>query len=217
MYIVDFHYPKCEIKRFLMRTLRSRISLRAQMWKISCKNALIDQTGCSPVAMVCKEAFSEWEKRRILFSESPFVRLYVSKTVFFLPNVAKLKLMSLTRQLGRRSISSRIQHIAVLVTGIVKLIEALSALSKLPSVTTIYLLLAKYHDGGLEIGSLCGMAQIAWYLDALTEDSSSQVKAFYTGTNAPQLKVTIPRCDRHCWRESTGVIPSTGLSLFDNV
>ncbi|KAI3572218.1 hypothetical protein IWW34DRAFT_637847, partial [Fusarium oxysporum f. sp. albedinis] len=97
----------------------------------------IDQTGCSSVAMVCKEAFSEWEKRTIVFSESPFVRLYVSKTVFLLPNLAKLKLMCLRRQLGRRGISSRTQHIAVLVTGIVKLIEALSALSKLPSVTTV--------------------------------------------------------------------------------
>lgn len=124
--------------------------------------------------MVRKEAFSEWEKRTILFSEFPFVRLYVSKTVFLLPYLAKLKLMSLRRQLGRRSIWSRIQHIAVLVTGIVKLIEALSALSKLPSITTIYLLLKEYHDGGLEIGSLCGMAHIVWYLDGLTEDSSSQ-------------------------------------------
>ncbi|KAJ0132193.1 Uncharacterized protein HZ326_24724 [Fusarium oxysporum f. sp. albedinis] len=44
-----------------------------------------------------------------------------------------------------------------------------------------------------------------------------RVKAFYTATNAPQLKAAISPCDRHCWSESTGVIPSTGLSLFDYV
>ncbi|KAI3572776.1 hypothetical protein IWW34DRAFT_890585 [Fusarium oxysporum f. sp. albedinis] len=236
--------------------------IRAQIWRISCQNArmavmslepdslyptsdksplvcrMMQQTGCSSVAMVCKEAFSEWEKTTILFSESPCVRLCVSKTIFLLPNLAELGPMSLRRQLVRRGIASGIQHIAFFVTGKVKLMDVLSALSNLPSVKTIYLLLAECHAGGLEVGSLCGMAQIARYLDALTEDPStksvhassnpiglyletgtlnSRVEAFYTGANAPQLKVVIPPCARHCRRESTCVLPSTGFSLFEYV
>ncbi|EXK75650.1 hypothetical protein FOQG_19584 [Fusarium oxysporum f. sp. raphani 54005] len=200
---------------------------------------VIQQTGCSSVAMVCKEAFSEWEKTTILSSGSPCVRLCVFRTIFLLlPNLAELRLMSVRRQIIRYGIASGIQHIAFFVTAEVKLMDTLSALSSIPSLKTISMLLPECRAEGLEIGSPHGVAQIARYLDVLTQDPpiesvhassnpiglslesdnlNSKVRAFYSGANAPQLNVVIPPCDRHCRNENTCVVPSMGFSLFEYV
>jgi hypothetical protein len=142
------------------------------------------------------------------------------------------------RQLLRYGMASMIQHIAFFVTTNVKLMVVLSALSSLPCLKTISILLPECGAEGLEVGSPRGRAQISRYLDVLTEDPStesvharsnpiglylesdtlnSQVKAFYTGANAPQLNVVIPPCDRHCQNDTTCVAPSTGFSLFEYV
>lgn len=236
--------------------------IRAQIWRISCQNArmavvslepdslyptsdqsppvcrVIQQTGCSSVAMVCKEAFSEWEKTTILCSGSPCVRLSVFRTIFLLPNLAELRPMSVRRQIIRHGIASGIQHITFFVTAEVKLMDTLSALSSIPSLKTISMLLPECRAEDLEIGSPRGVAQIARYLDVLTQDPpiesvhassnpiglslesdnlNSKVQAFYTGANAPQLNVVIPPCDRHCRNEGTCVVPSMGFSLFEYV
>lgn len=236
--------------------------IRAQIWRISCQNArmavvslepdslyptsdqsppvcrVIQQTGCSSVAMVCKEAFSEWEKTTILCSGSPCVRLSVFRTIFLLPNLAELRPMSVRRQIIRHCIASGIQHITFFVTAEVKLMDTLSALSSIPSLKTISMLLPECRAEDLEIGSPRGVAQIARYLDVLTQDPpiesvhassnpiglslesdnlNSKVQAFYTGANAPQLNVVIPPCDRHCRNEGTCVVPSMGFSLFEYV
>ncbi|KAJ0127024.1 hypothetical protein HZ326_29869 [Fusarium oxysporum f. sp. albedinis] len=159
--------------------------IRAQIWRISCQNArmavvslepdslyptsdksppvcrVIQQTGCSSVAMVCKEAFSEWEKTTILSSGSPCVRLCVFKTIFLLPNLAELRPMSVRRQIIRHGIASGIQHVAFFVTAEFKLMDTLSALSSIPSLKTISMLLPECRAEDLEIGSPLRVAKIA--------------------------------------------------------
>ncbi|KAK2470601.1 hypothetical protein H9L39_17789, partial [Fusarium oxysporum f. sp. albedinis] len=142
------------------------------------------------------------------------------------------------RVIQQTGCSSVAMHIAFFVTAEVKLMDTLSALSSIPSLKTISMLLPECRAEGLEIGSPHGVAQIARYLDVLTQDPpiesvhassnpiglslesdnlNSKVRAFYSGANAPQLNVVIPPCDRHCRNENTCVVPSMGFSLFEYV
>lgn len=84
--------------------------------------------------------------------------------MYLLPNLAELRPMPVRRQIIRHSIASGIQHMAFF-----KLMDTLSALSSIPYLKTISILLPKCRPEDPAIGNTRGLTELDRYSDELTQ------------------------------------------------
>ncbi|RBR13483.1 uncharacterized protein FIESC28_08160 [Fusarium coffeatum] len=234
--------------------------IRLQVWAIACRSArmsvmspelsatlrkkgnslpvhrMIQQPGCSCIAMACKEAFYEWERATVLFSEGSSVRLYTSRTIFLFSDLAGVGKGRLDRYLANPDVMSSIQHTAFLVTPGVSLLDILSSLSILPLLKTVSIVLPGCDTKGAENGKSPEAKTAARYLTMLADRLSLEVnhdtantiglflesappdprvEAFYTGLDAPQINVIFPQCDEDRQLAKMDDRSSMGFSLFE--
>lgn len=234
--------------------------IRMRIWEVACRSArmsvislefdtrfransnsfpvyrMIQQPGCSSIAMACREAYSEWERTTILISEDSTVRTCMPRTIFILSGLAGGRLNSFGRSFTCQGVVASIQHIAFLVTQGVNLLNVLSSLSNLASLKTISIMLPGCDAKGVENMNLLETRSIGQYSTVLTDHSSleagrhdpnplglflesgppdPEVEAFYNSADAPQINVIIPHCDENCQHGKANGRPSLGFALFE--
>jgi hypothetical protein len=161
----------------------------------------------------------------------------MARTVFLLSGLAKMKPATATKPILEQGLVSYIQHVAFVITQEVRLMDVLTALSSLPHLKTVFILLPEYRSGHFQNVTTDNTRQhVASNLDAIagclsaaigshtssplglfveSDNLDPKVEAFYTGINAPQLNVVVPQQHQDCQARAPSTISSTGFSLFE--
>ena len=140
---------------------------------------VMQESGCSSIAMACKEALEEWVRSTTRFPIRPSLRFCMARTVFLLSGLAKAKPATATKPVLEQDLVSHIQHVAFVITQEVHLKDVLTALSSLPYLKTVFILLPEYCCGHFQSVTTDNARQhVTSNLDALAGCLSAEIGSY---------------------------------------
>ncbi|EEU38561.1 uncharacterized protein NECHADRAFT_88497 [Fusarium vanettenii 77-13-4] len=199
------------------------------------KCEVVQRSGASTVALACKEASIEWTMISCCFSEYFPVNMCLERTICPLQGIPHSGAEPARGLYAHGDMIPRIQHVAFLVLPNVNLMGIFIALSNIPCLETVTVVIPPHPIEGVGHLGRHEVSQIARALAELADEPatgsqdgkfghvglllrgdppSQAVRVFYSRRDAPRVKLLTPRCSQPSLHDPMLRSSSPGFSLI---